>query len=300
MKKTISVIGAPMDLGQGRRGVDMGPSAIRYANLKERIERLGYPVKDLGNIHVPTAETHNIINEKLKYLPEVVNVNTEIYEKVAEVVQQGDFPIVLGGDHSIAIGSIAGVTSKISSSVGVIWFDAHADFNTEDTTPSGNIHGMPLACSVGVGQRDLTSIGGFSPKLQGKNVVIVGARSIDPEERELIKQNGVTCFTMHEIDRMGIGRVMEEAIRIASDGTDGIHLSLDLDSLDPDIAPGVGTPVLGGVTYREGHLAMEMLYQSGKVISCDVVEVNPILDRGNKTALAAVDLICSLLGKSIL
>jgi arginase len=299
MKKTISVIGAPMDLGQGRRGVDMGPSAIRYANLKEKIERLGYTVIDQGNVNVPTAESHIIENQKLKYLPEVVKVNEEICEKVAASMRQGHFPILLGGDHSIAIGSIAGITQNVKN-LGVIWFDAHADFNTEDTTPSGNIHGMPLACSLGIGHHDLTHVGGFAPKLRGENVVIVGARSIDPEERELIRKHGIACFTMHEIDKMGIAKVMEEAIRIASNGTDGIHLSLDLDSLDPQVAPGVGTPVLGGVTYREGHLAMEMLYQSGKVISCDVVEVNPILDEGNKTARAAVDLVCSLLGQSIL
>jgi arginase len=299
MKKTISVIGAPMDLGQGRRGVDMGPSAIRYANLKENLERLGYTVIDQGNVNVPTAESHIIQNQKLKYLPEVVKVNEEICEKVAASFEQGHFPIILGGDHSIAIGSIAGVTQTVKK-LGVIWFDAHADFNTEETTPSGNIHGMPLACSLGIGHADLINVGGFHPKLKGENVVIVGARSIDPDERKLIKKHGITCFTMHEIDKMGIANVMEEAIRIAGNGTDGIHLSLDLDSLDPQVAPGVGTPVLGGVTYREGHLAMEMLFQSDKVISCDVVEVNPILDEENKTARAAVELVCSLLGQSIL
>jgi arginase len=299
MKKTISVIGVPMDLGQGRRGVDMGPYAIRYANFKERIERLGYIVKDRGNINVPTAEGHSIENQKLKYLPEVAQVSEDLAAKVSDVVSEGHFPIILGGDHSISIGSIAGVTKHIKN-LGVIWFDAHGDMNTEDTTPSGNIHGMPLACSLGLGNETLTHIGGFAPKLRAENVVIVGARSIDPEERELIKAQNITCFTMHEIDKMGMKKVMEEAIRIASNGTDGIHLSLDLDSIDPDMAPGVGTPVLGGVTYREGHLAMEMLYQSGKVVSCDVVEVNPILDEQNKTARTAVDLVCSLLGESVM
>jgi arginase len=299
MKKTISIIGVPMDLGQNRRGVDMGPSAIRYANLKERIERLGYQVEDRGNLHVPTAETYKIENEKLRYLPAVVKVSEDICKEVSAVVKEGHFPIILGGDHSIAIGSIAGLT-HVYKKLGVIWFDAHADFNTAETTPSGNIHGMPLACSLGIGHEDLINIGGFSPKIAPENVVIVGARSVDPEERELIKKHGITCFTMHEVDKMGIGQVMEEAIRIASEGTDGIHLSLDLDSIDPDMAPGVGTPVLGGVTYREGHLAMEMLYQSGKVVSCDVVEVNPILDKENKTARTAVEMVCSLLGQSVL
>jgi arginase len=299
MKKTISVIGAPMDLGQGRRGVDMGSSAIRYAGLKERIERLGYTVKDRGNVDVPTPETHTIDNDKLKYLPEVTRVSEDLQEKVSGAMEEGHFPIILGGDHSIAIGSVAGVV-KHAKNLGVIWFDAHADFNTSDTSPSGNIHGMPLACCCGIGHEDLVNVGGFAPKLKPENVVIVGARSIDSDERVLLKKHGITCYTMHEIDKMGIATVMEEAIRIASNGTDGIHLSLDLDSIDPDMAPGVGTPVLGGVTYREGHLAMEMLFQSQKVISCDLVEVNPILDEGNKTARTAVDLVCSLLGESVM
>ncbi|MCX7569456.1 arginase [Tumebacillus sp. DT12] len=299
MKKTISVIGVPMDLGQGRRGVDMGPSAIRYAGLKERIQRLGYTVKDQGNINVPTAEAHDIDNDSLKYLPEVVQVSQDLSHKVAEVIAKDHFPIILGGDHSIAIGSIAGLATH-HKNLGVIWFDAHADFNTSETSPSGNIHGMPLSCTVGIGHEDLTHINGYAKKVKNEHVVIVGARSVDPEERELLKQHGITCFTMHEIDKMGIAKVMEEAIRIAGEGTDGIHLSLDLDSIDPDMCPGVGTPVLGGVTYREGHLAMEMLYQSGKVVSCDLVEVNPILDEGNKTARTAVDLVCSLLGESVM
>lgn len=299
MKKTISVIGVPMDLGQGRRGVDMGPSAIRYAGLKERIQRLGYTVKDQGNINVPTAEAHDIQNESLRYLPEVVQVSKDLSDKVAEVIAAEHFPIILGGDHSIAIGSIAGLTTR-HKNLGVIWFDAHADFNIAETSPSGNIHGMPLSCTVGVGHKELTGINGYEKKVKNEHVVIVGARSIDPEERDLLKQHGITCFTMHEIDKMGIAKVMEEAIRIAGEGTDGIHLSLDLDSIDPDMCPGVGTPVLGGVTYREGHLAMEMLFQSGKVVSCDLVEVNPILDEGNKTARTAVDLVCSLLGESVM
>jgi arginase len=299
MKKTVSVIGVPMDLGQGRRGVDMGPSAIRYAGLQERVQRLGYTVKDQGNIDVPTAEAHNIQHDNLKYLPEVVRVSEDLQEKVKDVVGMDHFPIILGGDHSISIGSIAGITQKYKK-LGVIWFDAHADFNTSETSPSGNIHGMPLACCLGIGQDELIRVAGFTPKLSPENVVIVGARSIDPEERLLLKKHNVTCFTMHEVDKLGIAKVMEEAIRIASNGTDGIHLSLDLDSIDPDMAPGVGTPVLGGVTYREGHLAMEMLFQSGKVVSCDVVEVNPILDEHNKTARTAVDLVCSLLGESVM
>lgn len=304
MKKPISIIGVPMDLGQGRRGVDMGPSAIRYANLQERIQELGYLVQDQGNINVPTAEAHQSSNTthndtKLRFLPEVTRVSEELAAKVKEVLEIDHFPIILGGDHSIAIGSIAGVTQSVKK-LGVIWFDAHGDFNTAETTPSGNIHGMPLACSLGVGHEKLTNVAGFSPKVKPENVVIVGVRSIDLDERRLLKEHNVKVYDMHQIDKLGIARVMEEAINIASNGTDGIHLSLDLDSIDPDMCPGVGTPVLGGVTYREGHLAMEMLYQSGKVISCDLVEVNPILDESNKTARTAVDLVCSLLGESVM
>lgn len=299
MKKHVSIIGVPMDLGQGRRGVDMGPSAIRYANLQDRLQSLGHTVKDQGNINVPTAEAHDVHLEKLKYLPEVTAVSEDLAAKVKEVLEQDHFPIILGGDHSIAIGSLAGVTQKVKN-LGVIWFDAHGDFNTEETTPSGNIHGMPLACSLGIGHEKLVNIAGFAPKVKPEHVVIVGARSIDPDERRLLKEHKVTVFDMHQIDRVGIAKVMEEAIRICGEGTDGIHLSLDLDSIDPDMCPGVGTPVLGGVTYREGHLAMEMLYQSGKVVSCDLVEVNPILDESNITARTAVDLVCSLLGESVM
>jgi len=299
MKKSVSIIGVPMDLGQGRRGVDMGPSAIRYANLQDRLQTLGYTVKDRGNISVPTAESHEVHLEKLKYLPEVTAVSEDLAAEVKDVLEEGHFPIILGGDHSIAIGSLAGVTQQFKS-LGVIWFDAHGDFNTEDTTPSGNIHGMPLAVSLGIGNEKLVNIAGYAPKVKPENVVIVGARSIDPDERRLLRDYKVTVFDMHQIDRNGIAKVMEEAIRIAGEGTDGIHLSLDLDAIDPDMCPGVGTPVLGGVTYREGHLAMEMLYQSGKVVSCDLVEVNPILDEGNITARTAVDLVCSLLGESIM
>lgn len=299
MKKTISVIGVPMDLGQGRRGVDMGPSAIRYANLKDRLQNLGHTVKDRGNINVPTADQQDIDNQKLKYLEQVVQVNEDLATKVGDALQDGHLPIILGGDHSISIGSLAGI-AKHYKNIGVIWFDAHGDMNTAETTPSGNIHGMPLACSLGLGHEELINVGGFTPKVKAENVVIVGARSIDEEERRLIKENNITIYTMHEIDKLGIAKVMEEAIRIAGSGTDGIHLSFDLDSIDPDHAPGVGTPVLGGVTYREGHLAMEMLHQSGKVVSVDVVECNTILDEGNRTARTAVDMVCSLLGESVM
>ncbi|MCF8565969.1 arginase [Alicyclobacillus tolerans] len=295
----LRIIGAPSDLGQGRRGVDMGPSAIRYAGLKERLEGLGHDVADLGNIPVPTLEMHNVTDQRLKYLPEVTRVSHALYKMVREVLSAKQVPIVLGGDHSISIGSVAAVAS-VHSNFGLIWFDAHGDMNTDETTPSGNIHGMPLAASLGLGHTDLVNLGGFAPKVDPKRVVLVGARSVDRHEADLIKKSGIKVYTMAEIDQTGMGPVMEEAIRIAGDGTDGIHLSLDLDALDPMFAPGVGTPVNGGVTYREGHLAMELLSQSRKILSVDVVEVNPILDEHNQTGKMAVELVESLFGKTVL
>lgn len=293
------MIGVPLDLGQGRRGVDMGPSAIRYAGLRDRIRALGFEVRDLGNVQVPEAESHVIQDPKLKYLPEIHKVCEDVAARVAQAMKDGDLPVILGGDHSLAIGSLAGVAS-VKRRVGVIWFDAHGDMNTDATTPSGNIHGMPLAASLGLGHPLLTGVAGFSPKVNPAHVVLVGTRSVDEGEARLIRETGVRVFTMHEIDRMGIGAVMEEAVRIASEGTEGVHLSLDLDALDPVAAPGVGTPVHGGITVREGHLAMEILAESGTLCSVDVVEVNPILDVANRTAEMAVDLLCSALGKKIL
>jgi arginase len=295
----LRIIGAPSDLGQGRRGVDMGPSAIRYAGLKAQLEQLGHHVEDLGNIDVPMPEMHRVTNEKLKYLEEVKKVSQALHEKVSAVVKQGHVPIVLGGDHSISIGSLAGIASA-NDNFGVIWFDAHGDMNTDETTPSGNIHGMPLAVSLGLGHPDLVNLGGFAPKVNAKNVVLVGVRSIDGDEIRLIRESGMKVYSMADIDRAGMATVMEEAIRIAGDGTTGIHLSLDLDALDPMFAPGVGTPVYGGVTYREGHLAMELLAASKKLISVDVVEVNPILDHQNRTAAMAVELVESLFGKTVI
>lgn len=295
----LKIIGAPSDLGQGRRGVDMGPSAIRYAGLREKLQDLGHNVQDLGNIDVPMPEMHHVINEKMKYLAEVIRVSESLYETVGRVVKANQIPIILGGDHSISIGSVAGVVSK-HRRLGVIWFDAHGDMNTEDTTPSGNIHGMPLAVSLGIGHKDLLGIGGFTPKLDPRNVVLVGARDVDDNEAKLIQESGIKVFTMAEIDRLGMGRVMDETIKIVTDGTDGIHLSLDLDALDPMFASGVGTPVNGGVTYRESHLAMELIALSRKLLSVDVVEVNPILDAQNRTAQMAVELVESLFGKTVL
>jgi len=299
LKQQLRIIGVPSDLGQGRRGVDMGPSAIRYAGLNEKLTNLGCEVQDLGNVEVPTPEQHTVTNQKLKYLNEVTRMCTSLHDVVRDVMTQGHIPIILGGDHSVSIGSLAGIASG-GRSFGLIWFDAHGDMNTDETTPSGNIHGMPLAVSLGIGHPDLVQLGGFAPKVKPENVVLVGARSIDEDEARLIRESGIKVYTMAEIDRRGMAVVMEEAVRIASAGTVGIHLSLDLDGLDPMFAPGVGTPVNGGVTYREGHLAMEILASSGKVISVDVVEVNPILDEENRTAAMAVELIESLFGKTVM
>lgn len=295
----ISLIGVPIDLGADRRGVDMGPSAVRCAGLIDRLESLGHVVHDEEDLIVRRPRSYGAHGTTLKYLEEIAQVNEALHYKVSQAMAAGRFPIVVGGDHSIAFGSIAGVLQR-KRSVGVIWFDAHADINTEETSPSGNIHGMSLAVALGIGHPSLTAVGGAERKIDPSKVVIVGARSIDEGERELIRRLGVKVFTMHDIDRLGMSRVMEEAIRIASDGTDGVHLSLDVDGLDPEDAPGVGTPVIGGMTYREGHLAMELLCEANCVVSVDLVEVNPILDHMNKTAKVAVGLLASLFGERIL
>ncbi len=299
MQKEITVIGVPIDLGAGRRGVDMGPSAIRYANLKGKLEGMGFSIDDIGNLAVQTPETLSSRDEKLKYLKEITSVNQKLAAIVSETVSKGSFPLVLGGDHSIAIGTIAGLAQH-KKNLGVIWFDAHGDLNTPESSPSGNIHGMPLAVSLGYGHPDLINIGGFAPKIKSENVVLIGIRSLDQGEKELIKQLGIRVYTMHEIDRLGMARVMEEAVYYVSKNTDGVHLSLDLDGLDPNEAPGVGTAVPGGITYREGHLAMEILAEANILTSAEFVEVNPILDYRNKTAAMAVGLIGSALGEKLL
>lgn len=300
MKKKITLIGVPMDLGQTRRGVDMGPSAIRYAGVVERLQSLNYEVKDIGDISIGKPNSFDVINdENLKDLKEVVRANQMLADAVSTVVKVDEFPLVLGGDHSIAIGTIAGAAEHYKK-LGVIWFDAHGDLNTGETSPSGNIHGMPLAVSLGIGHPYLTGIGGYAPKIKPNNVVIIGARSLDSGEKELIREKGIKVYTMHEIDRLGMTRVMEEAIEYVTNGTDGVHLSLDLDALDPHDAPGVGTPVIGGTSYRETHLAMEMLAEADIITSAEFVEVNPILDDKNNTATVAVALIGSLFGEKLL
>ncbi len=299
MMNKLSIIGVPMDLGQTRRGVDMGPSAIRYAGVIERIENIGYSVEDKGNIEIALAErVHSDENTNLKNLKAVADASERLAQTVSDVITNKRFPLVLGGDHSIAIGTLAGV-SRHYQNLGVIWYDAHGDLNTADTSPSGNIHGMPLAASIGIGDDALTRIGGYTPKVKPENIVIIGARSLDEGEKELIKEKGIKVYTMHEIDRMGMTKVMEETILYLRDKTDGVHLSLDLDGLDPHDAPGVGTPVIGGISYRESHLAMEMLAESQLITSAEFVEVNPILDERNKTATVAVALMGSLLGEKL-
>jgi arginase len=299
----ITVIGAPLDLGQGRRGVDMGPSAVRVANLNGRVASLGYVVEDLGNVPVEQAEASPAGHPQAKYLPQIAATCERLANLVRETLERGSFPLVLGGDHSVAIGTVSGAAAHFrerSGRLGLIWLDAHADMNTPESSPSGNVHGMPLACVVGMGPRELTEIGGFRPKIAARNTVIVGLRDVDAMEKPHVKESGVRAFTMRDIDERGLRAVMEEAIRAASTGTDGFHVSLDMDFVDPQDAPGVGTPVRGGATYREAHLAMEMICDSGKVVSMEVVEVNPVIDEVNRTADLAVELIMSGLGKRIL
>jgi arginase len=299
----VAIIGAPLDLGQDRRGVDMGPSAVRVANLNSRIAALGYDVADFGNIHVDQAETGPPGDPHAKYLPQIAAACALLAAKVDDALSQGRFPVVLGGDHSVAIGTVAGVSRHFRArgeSAGLIWLDAHADMNTPDTSPSGNIHGMPLACIAGLGPPALSELAGYQPTVAPRNIVIVGLRDVDQMEKPQVRDTGVRAFTMRDIDERGLRSVMEEAIRLAGDGTAGFHLSLDMDFVDPADAPGVGTPVRGGATYREAHLALEMICDSGRMLSMEVVEVNPVIDEINRTADLAVELVLSGLGKRIL
>lgn len=299
MKNKISIIGVPMDLGQSRRGVDMGPSAIRYAGVVERLEQLEYVIEDLGDIIISLPDHKDERQEdSLRNLKQVAEGNEALARNVNEEIENGSFPLILGGDHSIAIGSLAGI-SKHYQNLGVIWYDAHSDLNTAETSPSGNIHGMPLAVSLGLGHKKLTQIMGYEPKIKPENIIIIGARCLDPGEKELIKEKNIKVYTMHEVDRIGMPQVMEETIAYLQEKTDGVHLSLDLDGLDPSEAPGVGTPVIGGLSYRESHLAMEMLSESELITSAEFVEVNPILDDKNKTATVAVALMGSLFGEKL-
>ncbi|MEP7003428.1 MAG: arginase [Chloroflexota bacterium] len=301
MTKAADIVGVPMDLGGFRRGVDMGPSAIRYAGLRARITGLGYRVRDRGNIRVQDRDQDVEIEyahgaRQAHHAEEIVRAAEELATIVAEIAKSGSMPIVLGGDHSIGMGTIAGL-ARAGHRVGVIWVDAHGDINTPDTTPSGNVHGMPFAVALGLADDPFPKA--LRGNTDGTAGVLLGIRDIDPGERANIKRSGVTPITMSDIDRVGIAASIERAIAVASKG-DGIHLSLDMDAIDPDEAPGVGTPVRGGLTYREAQLAMEMLAACGKLRSIEVCEVNPILDRENRTAMLAVELIASALGQTIL
>ena len=294
----VGIFGVPMDLGQGRRGVDMGPSAIRYARMEAAIEELGHSVTDLGNARVPIPELVES-DESVRHLDAVRTVCEEVAGRTREVVSEELFPVFLGGDHSISIGTVSGVAGASGGRTGVIWLDAHADFNTPATSPSGNIHGMPLATLTGNGPPSLVEIGGAGASVRPEDVVLIGLRSVDLEERNLLHAAGARAYTMKEIDAYGVARVVRQAMKDLSH-VDRVHLSFDLDVLDPEIAPGVGTPVRGGLTYREAHLVMELINEAGVVTSLDVVEVNPILDVRNGTAALAVELVESLLGRRII
>jgi arginase len=299
----ISIIGAPLDLGQGRRGVDMGPSALRVANLNARLASLGYEVEDLGNVPVEQAEAAPEGHPRAKYLPQIAATCQRLAQQVGNALGKGSIPLVLGGDHSVAVGTVSGVSNFFRArgeNIGLIWLDAHADMNTPETSPSGNVHGMPLACVLGIGPPELTGLFGYQPKVSPHNTVIVGLRDVDAIEKPQVRASGLRAFTMRDIDERGLRAVMEEAIGAATGGTAGFHLSLDMDFVDPKDAPGVGTPVRGGATYREAHLAMEMICDSRRMLSMEVVEVNPVIDEVNRTADLAVELVMSGLGKRIL
>lgn len=299
-KQTIRIIGAPMDLGQNRRGVDMGPSAARYAGLQARLEQLGHVVHDAGNIHVPNPEEDEAEGTGRR-LTAVTTACQTLYEMGIQCVEQGDFAIYLGGDHSISIGSIAAAAQSGAAAdpIGVIWIDAHADFNTPQSSPSGNIHGMPVAALIGEGAEPLVNVGYPGPKLQPAHIVQIGIRDLDDSERKRLAHSGISVFTMRHLDELGMAAIARQALdRLRH--LKRLHVSLDMDSLDPDEAPGVGTPVPGGLSYREAHLLMEILGDNGRVQSLDIVEINPILDDRNKTAELAVELAASLLGQRIL
>ena len=299
----VTFIGVPLDLGAGRRGVDMGPSAFRLADIHEHVRSLGYEVEDAGDIEVCIPETQAPGNPRLKYLHEIRSACEALRDTVGGVMAKGNIPVVLGGDHSIAMGTISGLARfhrQKGKRIGLIWFDAHGDMNTPETSPSGNIHGMPLAVALGYGEPSLTGLAGEAPMVDNANAAVVGLRDVDLPEREIIRNSGIGAYTMRDIDERGMRHVMEDAIRRASAGTAGIHVSFDLDGMDPEHAPGVGTPSPGGFSYREAHLAMEMLADTGRVMSAELVEVNPILDHRNGTAKLGVELLASLLGKKIL
>jgi arginase len=303
MSQKVRIIGVPMDLGQSRRGVDMGPSALRGAGLQARIKQLGDQVEDIGNLEVKQPEEMQIGEKRAKYLQEIAETCKDLATNVEKSLGEGFLPLVLGGDHSIAAGVAAGVSAffrKDKKQIGYLWLDAHGDMNTPDSSPSGNVHGMPLAAIMGYGAPELVDLLGFKPKAEPGNIVIVGARDLDAQERKIVKKSGIHVFTMRDIDERGMREAMADALKYCMDDTAGIAVSLDMDFVDPSDAPGVGTPVRGGVTYREAHLAMEMIADSEAMVSLEIVEINPIIDEHNRTALLGVELVLSALGKKIL
>jgi arginase len=303
MAEKIRIIGVPMDLGASRRGVDMGPSALRVAGLQSRMKQLGRQVEDIGIIRVRQPEEQHYGEKNAKYLEEISETCKGVAEIVRKTLDEDLFPLVLGGDHSIAVGTTAGVVAhfqKQAKRIGMIWLDAHGDMNTPETSPSGNVHGMPLASIMGYGPPELTELAGIKPMVEPRNVALVGVRELDAKERRLVKDSGVHVFTMRDIDERGMREVMTEALRFAGDDTSGVTVSLDMDFVDPSDAPGVGTPVRGGVTYREAHLALEMIADSRSMVSFELVEINPVIDLHNTTAILGVELILSGLGKKIL
>ncbi len=303
MAQKIRIIGVPMDLGASRRGVDMGPSALRVAGLQARIKQLGLQVEDIGNISVKQPEEMSYGEKRAKYLAEIADACKDLAVIVEKSLDESMMPVVLGGDHSIAAGTLSGVATyfkKKEKKIGLVWLDAHGDINTPESSPSGNVHGMPLAAAMGYGATELVELQGFKPKVEPQNISLVGIRDLDSQEKKLAKKSGVHVFTMRDIDERGMREVMSDALKYAMDDTDGISVSLDMDFVDPSDAPGVGPPVRGGVTYREAHLAMEMLADTEAMVSLEVVEINPVIDEHNRTALLGVELVLSGLGKKIL
>jgi len=303
MPQKIRIIGVPMDLGASRRGVDMGPSALRVAGLMARVKQLGHHVEDMGNVAVRQPEEMSYGEKRAKYVEEIADACKDLGEAVQKSLEEGYLPLVLGGDHSIAAGSTSGAAAhfrKEKKQIGCIWLDAHSDMNAPETSPSGNVHGMPLAGILGYGVPELHDLFGFKPKIEPQNVVLVGVRDLDSHEKKFIKKLGVRAFTMRDIDERGMREVMSDALKYAMDDTDGISVSLDMDFVDPSDAPGVGTPVRGGATYREAHLAMEMIADTEAMVSMEIVEINPVIDEHNRTALLGVELVLSGLGKKIL
>jgi len=299
----IRILGVPLDLGQERRGVDMGPSAVRAAGLNQALKNLGHQVEDAGNIHVKLPEEQHFGDRRAKYLKEITETSRQTARQIRETLEAGYFPVSLGGDHSVAVGTQAGVSKFYrdrKQAVGCLWIDAHADMNTPESSPSGNVHGMPLAATLGHGPLLLARIFSYAPKIPPRNCALIGVRDLDAREASFVKESGISVFTMRTIDELGMPAVMEKSIALACNGAAGFVVSFDADVVDPDEAPGVGTPVPGGITYREAHLAMEMVADSGRMVAFELVEINPILDVMNKTAVLGVGLASSALGKKIL